>query len=96
MNRISREAIDNILSRRSLRRFDPSVKVDNASLKTILECACAAPSANNYHPWHFVVVDSRETLDSMADLHPYGKMLKTAALAIVVCSETEREGKGLS
>ena len=31
----------------------------------------------------------------MADLHPYGKMLKTAALAIVVCSETEREDKVL-
>jgi len=95
MNRISRDAIDNILSRRSIRRFDPSVRVDDASLKTILECACAAPSANNYRPWHFIAVDSRETLDSMADLHPYGKMLKTAALAIVVCSETERQARVL-
>lgn len=95
MTRINREAIDNILSRRSIRRFDPSEKIDSASLKTILECACAAPSANNCHPWHFVVVDKREMLDNMADLHPYGKMLRTAALAIVVCSETERDGRVL-
>ena len=95
MSRTSLEAIDNILSRRSIRRFDPSQNVDNVSLKTILECACAAPSASNYHPWHFIVIDSRETLDSMADLHPYGKMLKSAPLAIAVCSETERDGKVL-
>lgn len=93
MTQLNREAIDNILSRRSIRRFDPSKHVDDALVKVILECACAAPSANNYHPWHFVVIDKRQILDSMADLHPYGKMLKTAALAIVVCAETEREGK---
>ena len=95
MTQINQEAIDNILTRRSIRRFDPTKHIDDAYVKIILECACAAPSANNYHPWHFIVVESRETLDSIADLHPYGKMLKTAALAIVVCSETEREGKVL-
>lgn len=93
MTQINLEAIDNILNRRSIRRFDLSKQVDDAYVKIILECACAAPSANNYHPWHFVVIDKREILDSMAELHPYGKMLKTAVLAIAVCSETEREGK---
>lgn len=93
MTEINREAISNILSRRSIRRFDPSKHVDDASLKIILECACAAPSANNFRPWHFVVIDKREILDRMAELHPYGKMLKTAALAIAVCAETEREGR---
>lgn len=93
MTEINREAVSNILSRRSIRRFDPSKHVDDASLKIILECASAAPSANNYRPWHFVVIDKRELLDMMAELHPYGKMLKTAALAIAVCAETEREGK---
>ena len=93
MTQINQEAIDNILTRRSIRRFDPSKHVDDACVKMILECACAAPSANNYHPWHFVVIDKREILDRMAELHPYGKMLKTAVLAIVVCAETEREGK---
>lgn len=93
MTQINQEAINNILSRRSIRRFDQSKRVDDALVKIVLECACAAPSASNYHPWHFVVIDNRETLDSIADLHPFGKMLKTAALAIVVCSETEREGK---
>ena len=73
MTQINREAIDNILSRRSIRRFDPSKHVDDALVKVILECACAAPSANNYHPWHFVVIDKREILDSIADLHPYEK-----------------------
>lgn len=93
MTQIDQDAINNIMSRRSIRRFDSSKPVDNASVKIILECACAAPSANNFHPWHFLVVDKREILESMAELHPYGKMLKTAPLAIVVCAETEREGR---
>lgn len=93
MTQINQEAIDNILSRRSIRRFDPSRPIEDLSLKIILECACAAPSANNFRPWHFVVIDKREILDRMAELHPYGKMLKTAAVAIAVCAETEREGK---
>lgn len=95
MTQINQEAINNILSRRSIRRFDLLRPVDNASVKKILECACAAPSANNFHPWHFVIVDKREILESMAELHPYGKMLKEASLAMVVCSETEREGRAL-
>ncbi len=93
MDQINREAVDNILSRRSIRRFDPERPVDDSYVRIILECACAAPSSNNFHPWHFIVVDRRDLLDEMADIHPYGKMLRTAVLAVAVCSETEREGK---
>ncbi|MCE5202317.1 MAG: nitroreductase family protein [Synergistaceae bacterium] len=85
-------AIENILSRRSIRRFDASRPVPADMVELLVECACAAPSSHNYRPWHFVIVDKREILDEMAEVHPYGKMLTTAALAIAVCSEIEREG----
>ncbi len=88
-------AILNILSRRSIRRFDPLKPVPHDLIELIIECACAAPSANNCHPWHFIVIEKREILDAIADTHPYGKMLKTATLAVVVCSELEYDDKPL-
>ena len=89
------QAILNILSRRSIRRFDQSRSVDAEIIELIIECACAAPSANNSHPWHYIIIDKREILDAVADTHPYGKMLKTAVLAIAVCSELECDDKPL-
>ncbi|MCX7827963.1 MAG: nitroreductase family protein [Thermanaerothrix sp.] len=80
------QAIKAILSRRSIRRFiDREVKEDDINL--LLECACAAPSAANSRPWHFVVVTERGVLDRMGEAHPYGKMLFEAPLAIVVCGD---------
>lgn len=89
------QAINNILSRRSIRRFDICRSVPQETVALMIECACAAPSANNYHPWHFIIIDKRETLNNIAEIHPYGKMLKTATLAIAVCSELERDDKPL-
>lgn len=87
MKDYSNPAILNILSRRSIRRFDISKPVSPDIVELIIECACAAPSANNSHPWHYIIIDKRHILDALADIHPYGKMLRTAAVAIVVCSE---------
>jgi len=53
----------------------------------LLEAGAAAPSANNSKPWHFVAVTERKTLDKLADILPYGKMLYQAPLAIAVCAD---------
>ncbi|MFC1481881.1 nitroreductase family protein [Candidatus Neomarinimicrobiota bacterium] len=75
-----------ILARRSIRKFysDP---VPEDVIRQLLEAAMAAPSGNNARPWHFVVVQEREMLNRIADLHPYGKMCYEAPLAIVVCAD---------
>lgn len=81
------DAIEAILTRRSIRRYKPD-PVARESLRTILECAMAAPSAVNQQPWQFVVVDDRAILDAIARVHPYAQMVKEASLAIVVCGDT--------
>lgn len=83
--------IKNILSRRSIRRYDHAREVPAQARELLAECACAAPSAHNYKPWHFIFVDGRERLNELADIHPYGKMLGAATLAIVVCGMTKGE-----
>ena len=88
---MNNDAINTILARRSIRKYE-NKPVEREKIDCILECACAAPSANNLRPWHFVEVTERKTLDTLAAAHPYGKMLAQATLAIVVCSEKEKEG----
>jgi nitroreductase len=49
--------------------------------------AMCAPSAGNQQPWHFIVVTQREQLDALAEVLPYGKMLRQAPLAVVICGD---------
>jgi nitroreductase len=84
------EAYEALVTRRSIRAYTAQAISDDL-IKQLLEAAMNAPSASNRQPWHFVVVTERETLDALADLLPYGKMLKQAPLAIVVCGDRERQ-----
>jgi len=88
---MSKEFIQTIFSRRSIRKYTTE-PVSEADIKTLLEAAMAAPSASNRKPWQFVVVTERQTLDALAEAHPHGKMLFQATLCIAVCGDlTEME-----
>jgi len=76
--------IDTIFARRSIRKYTSEL-VTKEQIRTLLEAAMAAPSANNRKPWHFIVVRERSTLDHLADVHPYAQMLRQAPLCIVPC-----------
>jgi nitroreductase len=77
-----------IFGRRSIRIYTPG-EVDEAVVQKLLAGAMAAPSASGKNPWHFVVVRNRQTLLRMSEALPYGEMLTTAALGIVVCGDLE-------
>lgn len=85
------EAMEAILRRRSIRKYSDE-PVSDAQVKQLLEAAMAAPSGHNRQPWHFIVVRDRATLLEVPKFHNYSKMLEQAALAIVVCGDTELEG----
>jgi len=76
--------ISAILGRKSIRKFSDEI-VNQEDIQTLLRAAMAAPSAMNFQPWRFIVVDSREQLDCMARMNVHGHMLAYAPLAIVVC-----------
>jgi nitroreductase len=78
--------VQTIFARRSIRKYtdEPVSEIDT---ETLLEAAMAAPSSSNRKPWHFVVVTERQTLDNLAEAHPYGKMLFEAPLCIAVCGD---------
>lgn len=87
--------LDNIATRTSIRDYEAR-PVEKEKVEKMLRAAMAAPTAMNKQPWHFVVVDQRSVLDSLADANPNAKMLLKAPLAIVVCGDMDKviEGGG--
>jgi len=80
--------LDLFLDRRSIRRFTGR-KLDRETLEQLLEAAMYAPSAVNRQPWHFVVIQRRDMLGRIMEVHPHAGMLATASHAIVVCGDEQ-------
>ncbi len=82
--------LEAIFTRRSIRKYAKS-QVSEEQVETLLKAAMAAPSAHNEQPWRFVVIRDRAVLNEIRDVHPYAKMLSSAALAIAVLGDRRRE-----
>ena len=80
-----------IRSRRSIRRYKAGVKIPKEHFEQILEAAMMAPSGCNMRPWEFAVVEDREILSEIMQIHPYANMLHTASAAIIVCGFPQEE-----
>jgi len=82
------EALKNIFNRRSIRKYE-NRPLSQEHLRTLLEAAQFAPSAVNKQPWHFIVVDRRELMDKIMEIHPHAGMLKTASHAVIICGDEQ-------
>lgn len=80
------DAMEAILSRRSIRRYTTQ-PVSDETIEELLKAAMSAPSAGNEQPWHFVVIKERELLNEIPNFHQHANMLKEAPLAILVCGD---------
>lgn len=80
------DAMDAILSRRSIRKYT-TIPVPDQLIKDLLVAAMSAPSAGNEQPWHFVVITDRHILDEIPTCHPYSQMIREASVAILVCCD---------
>ncbi len=68
---------DIVLGRRSVKAYDPAVKISREEMTVILEKASRAPSSVNMQPWRFLVIDSEE---GKAKLAPLAKFNQTQVL----------------
>ncbi len=85
----------NILTRASVRAYTEQT-VEAEKVEKLLRAGMAAPTARDQRPWHFVVVDDRDVLDSLANTNKHGSMLKKAPLAIVVCGDMDLALEGIA
>lgn len=78
-----------IQDRRSVRSYDPTVKIPREELSEMLELATRAPSSSNMQSWRFLVIDSPE-LKQM--LHPIAfnqQQILEASAVIAVLGDLE-------
>ena len=68
------DAIENILSRKSVRNFKDQ-EIDDQTLDTLMKAAMAAPSAVNKQPWVFYVCKSEEVKEKIRKVMPFGKYI---------------------
>lgn len=78
------ELLEGILTRRSIRKYKER-EVEEEKIMKIINAGMYAPSSRNKRPWFFIIIKNRKILKEIADFHPYGKMLKSAPLAILIC-----------
>jgi nitroreductase len=64
--------------------------VPEATVRRIIEAGRLTASARNDQPWHFIVIQDRQTLRRLGSLGRGGPYLATAPLAIAVAIEPSR------
>ena len=73
--------------RYSCRNFKPDA-IEEDKLMKVLEAARIAPSAVNYQPWHFFVVQNPENKAKIIETYPR-EWMKDAPVLIVACGNKQ-------
>lgn len=85
------DALTAIYKRRSIRNYLEK-EVERDTIITLLKAATAAPTAANYQPWEFIVVDEAERLIELKKELIFARY--NAPVAIVVCGNMKLAMKG--
>ncbi len=80
-----------ITQRYSARKYK-DIPVEKSKLIKVLEAARMAPSAVNYQPWHFVVVQQKENLALIHRTYPR-EWFKAAPVIIIACADHSQSWK---
>ncbi|MBA9084648.1 nitroreductase [Fontibacillus solani] len=72
-----------ITGRRSIRKYDESVKISKEEMTEILTEATLAPSSVNMQPWRFLVIDSEEGKAKLAPLARFNQTQVTTSSAVI-------------
>ena len=81
---VSNDFSDIVYNRRSIRKFDTSVKIPREEMLEILDKTVTAPSSVNMQPWRFVVVDSKEGKDKLKPFVSYNSVQNETSSAMVL------------
>lgn len=85
------DLMEMIRNRRSVRKYRKG-KIEEETLKKVLEAGLLAPSGRNRQPWEFIVVRDPERLRQLSECRAGGAagMLAGAAAAIVVTADPSK------
>jgi nitroreductase len=80
----------NISERRSIRKYDPTQKIDKDMMTKIIMEASRAPSSMNLQPWRFIVVESSNAKEALRPVL-YGNKLQLDTSAAMICIFSDRQ-----
>ena len=84
---------DVIKGRKSVKYFDPNVKIKREEIIEMLNEANIAPSSCNLQPWRYIVVDTPEGKEKLGSAN-YNKIQNdTSAAMIIVLGDLNHYGK---
>jgi len=72
-----------VLGRRSVKAYDPEVKISREEMTEILAEASRAPSSINLQPWRFLVIDSAEGKEKLAPLARFNQTQVLTSSAVI-------------
>ncbi len=74
---------ETISGRRSIRKYEESVRISRAEIAELIQEATLAPSANNLQTWRFLVIDDPELQKQVLPLSNQHHVVEASALIIV-------------
>jgi nitroreductase len=77
-----------LTSRRSIRIYDPNVKISREEMTKILEDATRAPSSMNMQPWRFIIVETKEAKEKLRPVL-YGNHQQLDTSSAMICIFTD-------
>ncbi|MED4030222.1 nitroreductase family protein [Priestia megaterium] len=74
-----------VLKRRSIKKYDSSVKISREEMEEMIAEATRAPSSVNMQPWRFVVIETPEGKEKLAELARFNsEQVNTSSAVIAV------------
>lgn len=70
--------------RRSVRNYDPTVKISKEEMSELLSEATLAPSSVNMQPWRFIVAESEEAKAILKPLIRFNTLQNETSAAMIL------------
>lgn len=83
------ELYEGLLTRRSIRKYNPEKKLTKEEILELIRAASYAPSAHNKQPWHYVVIEDKEVMADFRSFQPWTSFAKDASCTIILCADMD-------
>ena len=81
------ELMEGLLTRRSIRQYNPDKKISKETVEQLIKAAQYAPTAHNKQPWEFLVIENKEIQAHLRHVQRWTSFAKDAAMVIIVCGD---------
>jgi nitroreductase len=78
-----------IKERHSVRKYDPTFKISQDEIKSMLAEATLAPSSSNLQPWRFIVIQDEDTKKELRAIAYNQEQVETASAVIAILGDKE-------